>query len=221
MKSIIEKLFTEEAFSAIEMTGDEFSFVFYAPTDRKKKSYYLVGFIAEDKIKTIASNNETYSRWFGQAIKLAEDNDISEEYSYKNISLILCVESNAERPIQSIFEIEENPYFFRKYVLQYSAKESTALKSYLGDESLLTMLQKLLFDSKRYDAFLASQNLINSNEENDVDTYALASRLCIKLPFLKIEPEDKVSSATLDVEHFLTPDQQELRAKILTGDSNE
>lgn len=221
MKSIIKKLFIKEAFSAIGMTGDEFSFVFYAPTDRKKKSYYLVGSIAEDKIKTIASNNETYSRWFGQAIKLAEDNDILEEYSYKNISLILCVESNAERPIQSIFEIEENPYFFRKYVLQYSAKESMELKSYLGDERALTKLRNLLFDSQRYNAFLASQIPINGKEENEVDIYALASRLFIKLPFLKIEPEDKASTATLDVEHSLTSDQQELRTEIITGNSNE
>lgn len=97
---------------------------------------------------------------------------------------------------EQIFEIEEDPHFYKKYVLYYSDTEVEAIKGLN-----FVKLNELISDKKQFDAY--------KNEPTAATTYSAVAKIFIKLPFLalninkvelvplRLQIEDAVAEADL------------------------
>jgi hypothetical protein len=74
---------------------------------------------------------------------------------------------------EKIFAIEEDPHFFKKYILYHSATEEVALEGYSFDK-----LKDTISDKSQFYAY----------KENPLDAtqYSAAAKIFIKLPFLEL-----------------------------------
>jgi len=75
---------------------------------------------------------------------------------------------------EQIFEIEEDPHFYKKYVLYYSDTEMEAIK---GLD--FANLNELISDKKQFDIY--------KNEPTAATKYSAAAKIFIKLPFLALK----------------------------------
>jgi hypothetical protein len=101
----------------------------------------------------------------------------------KNTSLVYCVEKDVDSNKTDILKvaIEDDPYYFKKYVFTYSLAEVskfTALcKQY--NESANDFIQKYILNTENFSRF-------KKNADNE-DIYRMVSELVIKLPVVPIK----------------------------------
>ena len=74
---------------------------------------------------------------------------------------------------EEIFEIEEDPHFYKKYVLYYSDTEVEAIK---GLD--FVKLNELILDKEQFNIY--------KNEPTAATKYSAAAKIFIKLPFLEL-----------------------------------
>ena len=74
---------------------------------------------------------------------------------------------------EQIFAIEEDPHFFKKYVLYYSDAEEHALKGKTYKDLKMIIADKNLFNAYKEQPLAATQ-------------YSVAAKIFIKLPFLEL-----------------------------------
>ena len=74
---------------------------------------------------------------------------------------------------EQIFAIEEDPHFFKKYILYYSDTEEAAIQDYSYDKLVSTISDKSQFSNYKNDPLAATQ-------------YSVAAKIFIKLPFLEL-----------------------------------
>jgi hypothetical protein len=74
---------------------------------------------------------------------------------------------------EQIFAIEEDPHFFKKYILYYSDTEVVAIQDYSFDKLVTTISDKSQFSNYKDDPLTATQ-------------YSVAAKIFIKLPFLEL-----------------------------------
>ncbi|HBO8980230.1 TPA: hypothetical protein L5D12_002759 [Pseudomonas aeruginosa] len=74
---------------------------------------------------------------------------------------------------EKIFSIEEDPHFFKKYILYYSDTEDIAIQNYSYADLVETISDKSQFSSYKNDPLEATQ-------------YSVAAKIFIKLPFLEL-----------------------------------
>lgn len=74
---------------------------------------------------------------------------------------------------EQIFEIEEDPHFYKKYVLYYSDTEVEAIKGLN-----FAKLNELISDKAQFDIY--------KNEPTAATKYSAAAKIFIKLPFLAL-----------------------------------
>ncbi|MBD8035045.1 ABC-three component system middle component 1 [Solibacillus merdavium] len=184
IKELIRKVFDE-----IEYKIKDFSFVdtndkllneslFIQNTN--KKTYYLILFLEDEKLlHNLVKNQSRYfyllKEFFG------EDPNIE-----KNTSILILINSkNVSEKI--IFNIEENPYYFRKYILQYSDAEFNEMKNVYSEKISTTGILKV-FNEIISDVNLFANFKINPDSEK---VYSFVSRIFIKLSVLGLNVENK------------------------------
>lgn len=74
---------------------------------------------------------------------------------------------------EQIFAIEEDPHFFKKYILYYSDTEASAIQDYSFGKLVATISDKSQFNNYKNDPLAATQ-------------YSVAAKIFIKLPFLEL-----------------------------------
>jgi hypothetical protein len=74
---------------------------------------------------------------------------------------------------QKIFSIEEDPYYFKKYVLYYSEEELN-----LVENKTLNDLQNIVLDRSLFKSY--------KNNPNYPSIYSFSARFFIKIPFLQV-----------------------------------
>lgn len=74
---------------------------------------------------------------------------------------------------EEIFAIEEDPHFFKKYVLYYSTTEESTLTNFIYEKLVSEIADKKEFLDYKQDPLAASQ-------------YSFAAKTFIKLPFLEL-----------------------------------
>ena len=74
---------------------------------------------------------------------------------------------------EQVFAIEEDPHFFKKYVLYYSDAEENAIKGFSFEKLKTTTADKKQFLDYKTDPLKATQ-------------YSFAAKIFIKLPFLEL-----------------------------------
>src|SRR5689334_15144016 len=126
MKEIIKRVFYDYKFEEITLPSREGENVlFEVNLNENCINFYVVIFlneIPEDFLEIKVP--ELYYRIKGLESGYDERMD-------KNLSMLICLKSNIEVEnkdlTKKIFEIEEDPYFFKKYIFTYTEKQIDAL----------------------------------------------------------------------------------------------
>ena len=112
----------------------------------------------------------------------------------KNLSLLIMLKVDTldiPLAIQSlIFDIEEDPYTFKKYILTYTDEQESLFTSlfneYVSEQNDGTsFLNMILYDTEKFSTFKSRE----SNENTLL--YDLVSKMFIKLPYLSIKNQHK------------------------------
>lgn len=169
MINILKKIFIEHNFE-IE---DNFEVGFLAL--KQKKEYFFVMDYSEEEVENFFECDKTDNLLASLEEKADRYTDI-----HKNISLIICCRTDYlneyfENYRNIIFKIEEDEYYFRKYIVAYTEDVYAQLNSV---EDICVEINRILLVEGGIDEF---QKNYFSNE-----LYHVAMQLMVKLPFLTV-----------------------------------
>ncbi|MES2239439.1 MAG: ABC-three component system middle component 1 [Bacteroidota bacterium] len=175
MIHLLKNIFRENNIKELTEENECFSY--------ENKSFFFNINIQESELLQIRNtdnfyDNGDYKRILDIYKRLVDTSGISE--IEKNSSLIITVKCedlvSLSKLQQQILLIEENEYFFKKYVILYTDQSiSELLKNPTVD-----FLQEKLNDSDKFNKFS------DSGYSSDLTEYMIVLQLFIKLPFLKI-----------------------------------
>ncbi|QEZ67967.1 hypothetical protein D4A35_03090 [Paraclostridium bifermentans] len=161
----------------------------YIPHKEEQKiEYFAVINLKKPKIEDLDKLiSEDFNRMF---IDIKESKNYN-SYMDKNMSLIVLLEvddmeenSDNLRLTKKIFDIEENRYNFKKYVLTYDKNQASLIKEKVKYENSITKcISEIIYDTIKFTEF--------KNNPNKSTLYSLVSKLYIKLPFLKLKAKEK------------------------------
>lgn len=166
MINIINTIFTSSNFKSTECKSG----TIYSLTEDEKKSFWLV--VTTQSIDVILEHQATYFEDCKEAI--------SDPALEKNLSLLILHQSKNlldSSLKQKILEIEENPYFFKKYVLYFTQNELNSLFSI-----------NTSIDINFLGAQISSKSTFAAYKEklNNETWQSLLYRIAIKIPFVKL-----------------------------------
>lgn len=171
MKQIIKNIFDESGFEINLISND----IYYCQKINSAE-YFIIDFI--DKIGIYNYADEGIRQ---EIIDLFESKKAERPDVIKNTSLIICIKvstikDDIEDIKNTIFKIEEDEYWFKKYVIIYTDKSLINLQE--NEHGTLDFLNTQLFLQDLFDGFKKD---IFFNE-----MYFLVIQLFIKLPFLRV-----------------------------------
>lgn len=209
MKELITAIFTEHNFKIINMPTINKTESFYAISmEEQKVNYYLVLFI--DNLTDIEKNNLNLNYYY-EEIKALKDN--YDKQMDKNLTMLICAKrENLEvnqKLSQVIYRIEEDPYFFKKYVLTYTDKQVNLINSDIPSYDAITNYLYSILNN--HDLFVQFKS-----DPYKETKYSLVSKIFIKLPFLNLQNvHTKIANLKENINVSLNRDQTELRNKAL------
>ncbi|WP_413453758.1 MULTISPECIES: ABC-three component system middle component 1 [Enterobacterales] len=114
---------------------------------------------------------------------------------------------------EQIFAIEEDPHFFKKYILYYSDTEETAIQDYSFEKLAATISDKSQFINYKSEPLAATQ-------------YSVAAKIFIKLPFLELPfTREKLVSLRLQASEAVAEEglveTYEIIQKLTTNNADE
>lgn len=199
IKKIIEELAINHGYKQVDSSNNDnqLSYLIQANGDKKR-------FLALFESKAIKSPQE-FNNIVNSEAPAAFKSDPAFE---KNTDLIILynLEHRADfKKIEAnVFNIEENPYFFKKYFLYFSDAELSLLEGH-DAKTLLNVVT----DEKRFSEYKESPL--------EPTLYSVAARILIKVPFIKIPIKEgnlKPVLVYLD-EALIEGDVHELYEKII------
>lgn len=218
MKSIIQKIFNDNGFSNIRLENpvEESQIEFWANYNDNSVNFYLVLF--SNNIKEDFLSNEVPA--YFNAIKQLDAG--YDERMDKNLSMIVCIKVNNDEKGTNpgeIFEIEEDPYFFKKYVITYNENNSAELKSHFDmvNENSNVILNKIINNSAMFLSYKMNEN------SNSAKLYELCTKLMIKIPFMKLEKRlEEIENLSEEIsEELLEKSLVTFRDTLLKFNENE
>ncbi|MGE1163661.1 ABC-three component system middle component 1 [Peribacillus simplex] len=186
MREIISKIFNDYNFEEYPLPFTKNEDVFFAVNlNENCINFYLVVFLSEIKENFLEEQVPEY--YYG--IKGLENR--YDERMDKNLSMLVCLKRERElgydEPFKKTFEVEEDPYFFKKYVFTYTEEQENALTQLFKQDKSdsKTILNDVVNNTSLFVAY--------KNQPFDVENsiYNLCSKLLIKLPFLVFERGEK------------------------------
>lgn len=113
-----------------------------------------------------------------QLINQSVPSSLSNHPTFKKNCDLICIHhlnqlADFKYQEEQIFAIEEDPHFFKKYVLYYSDTEQHAINDYTFEKLKATISDKSQFRNYKKDPLAATQ-------------YSVAAKIFIKLPFLEL-----------------------------------
>ncbi|OME93493.1 hypothetical protein BK124_24585 [Paenibacillus amylolyticus] len=196
MIHFMRDLFIENKFNIVEPEFLEGKPGFMAiKLDPSKLGFFLVLFENEDV--NFEKFNELINQYFMDLKRLPIGYDRRMD---KNFTLIICLNRAAftynETLNRSIFEVEEDPYHFRKLVLPYADVEVQEFNEFYRNNGITNGLYNLLNDKEKFYDF----------KKHPVESTAfhLTTRLFIKLPFLQYKgQEEELAILSITIDHRL------------------
>lgn len=170
MRKILEKVFKNNDFNIIEYDKCDFY------CSQKKSENYILYYL--DNLSKGEVHYILDEKIYDNEIEF-----IDKEHK-KNTSVIFVVKleefelNDEEKSI--VFQIEEDPYFYKKYVLWYTENELENIDRYL-ENSTENIIDKELFKSMKL--LMEGKEVKNS----EVHSYTLLCRMFIKIPFLSLK----------------------------------
>jgi len=217
LRNIIQRIFTDNGF--VELTiQDDFQggkIAFYANYSSNATNFYLVVYPEYINTDFLSEHVPSYFR----AIKEFEIG--YDERMDKNLSMLVCVKADNfdEESLSGItFEIEEDPYFFKKYVIVYNDNNLTELnkKFITKEKDSNTILNEIVNDTE---SFLSYKN---GESKNESLLYEIGSNLMIKIPFLRLEKKtEKMEDLSKEIaERLIVEGIQEFNKSLLGLDND-
>jgi len=186
MKTFVRRILMELGFSIDESClGDESSF----QADRTEdKSFDFLTVSALDEYQFTLENVKGKMEDFYNSLIESRNGIVGID---KNLSLLILLKVNSnDLPLgvkSLIFDVEEDPYTFKKYVLTFTSEQESLLLSMFEKSGMdvTKFLYKILNDAEYFSAFK-----FNQTTENAL-IYDLISKLFIKLPYLNIKNQNR------------------------------
>lgn len=205
MRELIGKIFKNNNFDLI-IGFDNIDFY----NNKDYTSFYLVNYIDLTKVsndKYFEKLNELENRYIGRynqdsLKKLLYDrikDDDDKKALDKNLSAVYVIEVDDSKKFYDdrnlIYDIEESPYFFKRYILAYTQNQANELVDKMSKNGISLDrindddLSKLVNDFKEY------QKLMMNKGDG---YYELLVRMFCKLPFLNFTTSNDISIDSLD-----------------------
>lgn len=179
MKEYIYDLFTQLGFQALRYEAIDL-FTFTEESD--KKVYWAV--VEWENLEQIAEQSAIFS----SCRELVNQPEID-----KNLSLVILIKLNDIDRINAaksaIIKVEENPYYFKKYVLHYADTEYEQIKTQQGEKTVLEFLTQQIVSADCFKTY--------KNEYRATIWQSLVYRLALKLPFLPVTIKTNKGLASL------------------------
>ncbi|NRB80364.1 MAG: hypothetical protein HRU38_17140 [Saccharospirillaceae bacterium] len=186
---MIKKLLGQAAgidVSGFKLIEEIDGFVFYSKLEENSKRFLIV-------YETESLRNVDY---YNNKIQEIVPNELKFEPAFERNSdfiILFKIEnlSDFNKHEKYILSIEEDPYFFKKYVLYYSSEELDLVKDIDFSELKISIFNRDLFNKYK-------QN------PNFPSIYSFAARFFIKLPFLQVPvSEEKMPSIEVMLDESL------------------
>ncbi|WNF23154.1 ABC-three component system middle component 1 [Mesobacillus jeotgali] len=181
MRQVVKRIFKDQNFKELTvpfLKGEEGFFA--VNTHENFINFYLVLFL--DKIGDDFLEKYVPDYYYGiKSLEIGYD-----ERMDKNLSLLICLNRETElselERNREIFQVEEDPYFFKKYVFTYTKKQANELSEMLQKHKTKSTKEIINNIINNKDDFI---ELKNHPQKNTI--YNLCSKLMIKIPFLILE----------------------------------
>lgn len=169
--------------------------IFIPKPSNKKFEYFIVASLTNPNINDL---NKLIELDFNNIYSYIKNSEYYNNYMDKNTSLIILLEFDNFNSMlnnsilnKCIFDIEENKYNFKKYVITYSKNQLKELQKIDKlDGSLLENINEVIYSIEDFTDFKS-----NPTEES---LYSLISKLYIKLPFLRLNSKEEQISSLKD-----------------------
>ena len=173
---MIKKLLEQAAgidVSGFKLIEEKSGFSFYSKLEESSKRFLIVH-------ETESLRNVDY---YNNIIQEIVPSDLKAEPAFERNSdfiILFKIEnlSDFSKHEKNILSIEEDPYFFKKYVLYYSSEELDIVNNIDFSELKQTIFDRNLFN-------------IYKQHPNFPSVYSFAARFFIKLPFLQVPVNEK------------------------------
>ncbi len=166
MINIISDLFKLTKFSVDKENN-------FASNNKKRMFYVYKSYdsVIEFKEKLLEDQDKLYDYITG----LDNGNEIKKNTSF--IILIRLNENNEKKNIQEeILDLEEDKYFFKKYVITYLEDEVNSFYNKLKEyDNIINFMEKNLNDAEKFEKYKIN---------NEVSYYSLILKIYIKIPHL-------------------------------------
>ncbi len=175
MLDFIEKLFIEAEYS-LSRNSTQTNRLF----EKSEKEYFLLSDYSKDQLLEFFVSKKTK-----ELLSFFEDTKREIHDLEKNTSLIICLKvddlrNDTEKLKNQIFKIEEDDYFFKKYVIIYSDNSIVEL---INSNNIIQTIHEKIQESNMFAEF---QKDYFFDEE-----FFLLIQLFVKIPFVKFEQEDE------------------------------
>lgn len=191
IERVILNILRENGFDGYkEITSDYVSSMTFTYRKNSNKSEFFIvvsisekDFINLDEVKVFSELSKI----------LKESSEYTSEVD-KNTSIVICIckDGKGLNPIleKKELQVEENPYFFKKYVLSYNKETGEKvfgdiLKYYDISHSITNFIGSIITNPERFRAF-------KLNPEND-DEFMLVSKIVMKVPIMPVKVPDNQS----------------------------
>lgn len=179
MADFIKELFEQNEFRYIAIEDN----TLFVPSDGKQSEEYWL--VTQCSVSQIIDEQENfYENCKKSYTQKALD---------KNISMLILWETNGDLPTQElksqIMQIEENPYFFKKYVLYYSSAELEEFVRKKGDIAINELIKTKVVDRDIFDNYKRDPYILSWQ--------SFLYRLAIKIPFVSIPIQEEVGLESL------------------------
>lgn len=217
MIKIVEEIFMKSNFIVEKLTGDENLIIDdILLASRFNDSYfdfYVIWYVEREIL------NLQLVKEYSEGIM----DKVTEKFTLpgidKNISLLILTEKEDmandrdEEFYKQLFDIEEDPYFFKKYVLYYSQQQKELINEAITSGDILDILDTLIVDKSLF-----------KNFKDNIDLrakllYDILAKIYIKIPFMKLNiDKGSVTNLRENIENEISTEDWYSVKKILELD---
>lgn len=220
MIQTIKKIFIETGFQIdnhITDSNGHYKTFFAKRVGNDKFDFYLTLGIEEVKLE-LEQLEQTISGILEQILLTQKYPGVD-----KNLSLLLIVERKIPQYTdefnRKVYDFEEDPFHFKKYILPFTVEQSNLLKEKLNtDVNIVEQLDAIITNKKLFSSFKEDGEI---GESDDVNLYDITSKIYIKLPFLKLKVnKEELPNISKEIESEISDRDKDVVNKIL-GMQNE
>lgn len=177
MKDVIDKIFLRNSFVEKSIKNPfENDISFWGNYSKESTNFYLVIY-AEEMAGDFLT--ERVPEYYNAIKKIHEGYD---ERIDKNLSMLVCLEDNdiSTAKYKKACEIEEDPYFFKKYLLSYGEDFERIKRDILEGEDINTTINGIINDVAKFHQYK------EGSKTDEVILYDTCVKLMTKIPFISL-----------------------------------